>query len=54
VKVSVQQLRNRFGPVSPGLKRRLRAATIGELDRIAKRLLTADTLQEALGRVGRS
>jgi hypothetical protein len=54
VKTLIQLIKNRFGTVSPQLRRRLRAAPTGELDRIARRLLTANTAQEALGKVWRS
>lgn len=46
----VRQLALRFGPLSEEVRARIAAASIAELDAIGERLLTAPTLQEALGR----
>lgn len=45
----VRQLSLRFGPVSHEVRTRIEEASIAELDEIGERLLTAQTLQEALG-----
>jgi hypothetical protein len=39
----------RFGPLTPEVEAQLRSVSIAELDAIGERLLTAPTLQEALG-----
>jgi hypothetical protein len=39
----------RFGPLTAEVETQLRSASISELDAIGERLLTAPTLQEALG-----
>jgi len=39
----------RYGPLTDEVQAGIRAASIAELDAIAERLLTASTLQEALG-----
>jgi predicted transposase YdaD len=45
----IRQLTLRFGPVADEVRARIARATISELDDIGERLLTAPTLQEALG-----
>lgn len=45
----VRQLTLRFGPLGAGARVRVSAASIEDLDAIGERLLTAQTLQEALG-----
>ena len=44
-----RQLTRRFGPLPPEAAERLSAATIDELDAIGERLLSAQSLDEALG-----
>lgn len=44
-----RQLTRRFGALPPAAIERLSAATINELDAIGERLLSAATLEEALG-----
>ena len=44
-----RQLTLRFGPLPTDALERLSAATIDELDAIGERLLTARSLEEALG-----
>lgn len=45
----LRQLTIRFGTLGDDVRARITAATADELDAIAERLLTAQTLQEALG-----
>ena len=45
----IRQLTVRFGAVDLTLESRIRRASVAELDAIAERLLSAGTLQEALG-----
>jgi hypothetical protein len=45
----VRQLTVRFGPLSADAHSRIARASIAELDAMGERLLTARTLQEALG-----
>jgi hypothetical protein len=45
----LRQLSVRFGTLSEDVKSRLSTSTVSELDAIGERLLTAKTLQEALG-----
>lgn len=47
--VVARQLAVRFGPLTPEAEARIAEAPIGELDAIAERLLTALTLEDALG-----
>jgi hypothetical protein len=42
-------LTRRFGPLPPEVAERLATATIDELDAIGERLLSAPSLEEALG-----
>jgi hypothetical protein len=44
-----RQLAVRFGPRTHEFETQIRSASISELDAIGERLLTATTLQEALG-----
>ena len=44
-----RQLTRRFGPLPADAVERLSAATIDELDAIGERLLSAESLDEALG-----
>jgi hypothetical protein len=44
-----RQLSLRFGPLTEDVQTRLAAASIAELDAIGERLLTAQTLRDALG-----
>ena len=44
-----KQLTLRFGPLTPEVEARIAEASIAELDGIGERLLTAQTLHEALG-----
>jgi hypothetical protein len=43
------QLRARFGPLPPAARARIASATIDGLDAIGVRLLTARSLEEAVG-----
>lgn len=45
----VKQLTQRFGPIPQAVQSRIAAASLAELDELGGRLLTAKTLQEALG-----
>jgi hypothetical protein len=45
----VKQLTRRFGPLPPPVEARIAEASIAQLDEIGERLLTAQTLDEALG-----
>jgi hypothetical protein len=45
----IRQLSVRFGALSDQVKSRVSTASLSELDAIGERLLTAQTLQEALG-----
>lgn len=45
----LKQLTLRFGALGENVESRVRAAPVEELDEIAERLLTAETLEEALG-----
>jgi hypothetical protein len=45
----IRQLALRFGPLAQQVEARIAEASIEELDRIGERLLTAQTLDEALG-----
>lgn len=45
----LRQLTLRFGPMADDVQGHIARASIGELDAIGERLLTAQTLQEALG-----
>jgi Domain of unknown function (DUF4351) len=45
----IRQLTLRFGPIADEVRARLERASIAELDDVGERLLTAPTLQEALG-----
>jgi predicted transposase YdaD len=45
----IRQLTVRFGPLAEDVQARIAQAAIAELDTIGERLLTAPTLQEALG-----
>lgn len=45
----VKLLTQRFGPIPPPVQSRIAAASLAELDELGERLLTAKTLQEALG-----
>jgi hypothetical protein len=49
VQIIFKQLSRRYGAVSEAVEARLRAADITELDSVAERLLTARTVDEALG-----
>jgi hypothetical protein len=44
-----KQLASRFGPLTRQVETRIAEASIAELDEIGERLLTAKTLDEALG-----
>lgn len=44
-----RQLAVRFGPLTAEVETQIRTASIDELDAIGERLLTAATLQDALG-----
>jgi hypothetical protein len=46
----LKQLATRFGAFSSAVAARIQRANTAELDRIAQRVLTAQTLGEALGR----
>ena len=48
----LRQLTIRFGAIGDEVKARIASATAVELDAIGERLLTAETLQEALGQPG--
>jgi Rod binding domain-containing protein len=45
----LKQLATRFGTLSPAVATRVQSASAAELDRIALQVLTAQTLDEALG-----
>ncbi len=45
----IRQLTFRFGPLGDAARARISAASIEDLDAIGERLLTAQSLQEALG-----
>ena len=45
----VKQLTRRFGPLTQQVEARITEASIAQLDEIGERLLTAQTLDEALG-----
>jgi hypothetical protein len=49
VALVIRQLTSRFGCIESQVDDRIRRASITELDAIGERLLTADTLQDALG-----
>lgn len=49
VDLVMRQLAVRFGTLSEEVKSRIAASSLSELDAIGERLLTAKTLQEALG-----
>ena len=51
VAVIARLLAMRFGPLSADVERRVREASIQDLDAMAERLLIARTLREALGAV---
>ncbi len=44
-----RQLARRFGPLTAEVALRVAAASVAELDAIGDRLLTAESLDEALG-----
>ncbi len=44
-----RQLTLRFGPLTPDAMARISAASIAELDAIGERVLTAQTLEDAIG-----
>jgi hypothetical protein len=44
----LRQLELRFGELPPWARERIEAADQGHLDRLAERLMTASTLEEAL------
>jgi hypothetical protein len=45
----LKQLATRFGTLSPAVATRIQSASTADLDGIAQRILTAQTLDEALG-----
>jgi hypothetical protein len=45
----LRQLALRFGPLTAEVEAQFRSASISDLDAIGERLLTAPTLQQALG-----
>jgi hypothetical protein len=47
--IILKQLATRYGALSDAVEARIRAAGSAELDRLAERVLTARTLEEALG-----
>jgi hypothetical protein len=49
VEIILKQLATRYGAVSAAVEARVRAAGSTELDRVAERVLTASTVEEALG-----
>jgi hypothetical protein len=49
VEIIFKQLARRYGAVSEAVKARIRTVDSTELDRVAERLLTARTIEEALG-----
>jgi hypothetical protein len=48
VKIVLKQLGRRFGPLSADAQRRVQGASPEELDVMADRVLTAETLEEVL------
>ncbi|MBS0419360.1 MAG: DUF4351 domain-containing protein [Proteobacteria bacterium] len=49
VDVILKQLTVRFGPLPEEIQTRVRGSQDAELDRLAERILTAQTLEQALG-----
>ena len=49
VEIVLKQLATRFGVLSPAVAMHVQSASATDLDRIAQRVLTAHTLDEALG-----
>jgi hypothetical protein len=49
IELVLRQLSLRFGPFGEDVKAHITTASLAELDEIGERLLTARTLQEALG-----
>jgi hypothetical protein len=47
--IVLKQLATRFGALSPAVATRVQSASAADLDRIAQRVLAAQTLDEALG-----
>jgi hypothetical protein len=47
--IVLKQLVTRFGALSPAVASRIRSASTADLEGIAQRVLTAPTLDEALG-----
>jgi hypothetical protein len=45
----LMQLETKFGPLDTETKERVRAASAGDLDQVARRLLSATTLDDVLG-----
>jgi hypothetical protein len=51
IEIILEQLTTRYGPLSKAIKARVRRIESKKLGEVAKRLLTAETLEEALGMV---
>jgi hypothetical protein len=49
MEIILKQLAKRYGALSEAIEARVRSVGSAELDEVAERLLTAGTLQEALG-----
>jgi hypothetical protein len=49
VEIILKLLATRYGALSPAVEAHVRATSSTELDRVAERVLTARTVQEALG-----
>jgi hypothetical protein len=47
--IVLKQLATRFGALAPAVATRVQSASVADLERIAQRVLTAQTLDEALG-----
>jgi len=47
--IVLKQLATRFGALAPAVATRVQSASAADLERIAQRVLTAQTLDEALG-----
>jgi Domain of unknown function (DUF4351) len=49
LEITLKQLALRFGPLPDAIQTRVRSAQDSQVDALAERLLTAQTLEEALG-----
>jgi len=51
LEIVLKQLATRYGNLAPAVVTRIQGANAADLDRIAERVLTAQTLDEALGSI---